>query len=212
MKILPVKLCEGSHERSVCSSSEPQPLHTFLVALHPRKKKNVAVTLPVAFKLSVGPQRNQIFFFPFPRLLCFSPDKAPSSRWAEQGVGLCSRGPQKCPNPSPGTTSWTCALLAQPETRVSITLLPVPRPNPPRWDEPGEVFTQRASVRLSARNEPTNLAVHRIRKALFAWALSCVVLLCPKQEKAWKQHSFLVSQLTDLSRKSWHLVCFGVLF
>lgn len=38
--------------------------------------------------LSVGPQRNQISFFPFPCLLCFSPDKALSNTQAEQGAGF----------------------------------------------------------------------------------------------------------------------------
>lgn len=63
-------------------------------------------------KLSVGPQRNQTFFFRFPCLLCFSPDKAFSNTPAEQGA--CFSPPVHKSAPACSQRPWVGPVLFSP--------------------------------------------------------------------------------------------------
>lgn len=149
----------------------------------PKEGKNYYCVF-FALKRSVGPQRNQVFFFCSPPcLLPFSPEKALSNTRAEQGAGFPPAVHRNAPA-RPWTVNWTCALLAYLEIRVSIALLPDPRPNPLCWDEPEEGVTQCSLACLSARNKPTNSATLLSRKSHVC--LGCVVLFCPSREKVWK--------------------------
>lgn len=69
----------------------------------------------IAPKLSVGPQRNQSFFFLFPCLLCFSLDKALSNTPVEQGACFLPTIHKSAPTHPQGP--WAGPVLFLPTSR-----------------------------------------------------------------------------------------------